>query len=192
MGEGPVVGIFVGGRSRRMGGEPKGLLRVPGGDETLVESLARAASEAGLEAVLVGDVAAYDAVVPGLPRLRDQPPGIGPLGGLGALLAHAGNRLALSVACDMPHVDAAALRVLVDHPSEALVLAPRRDGRWEPMLARWRADVVRPALERAVERGVRSFQALLAELEVAELAVDERMDRALVDWDNPADVERAR
>ena len=192
MGDGPVVGIFVGGRSRRMGGEPKGLLHVPGGDETLVESLARAASEAGLEAVLVGDVAAYDEVLPGLLRLSDRPTGIGPLGGLGALLHHAGDGLALSVACDMPHVDAGVLRVLVDHPAEAAVLAPRRDGRWEPMLARWRAAAVRPTLGRAVERGVRSFQALLGEIEVAELAVDARMDRALVDWDNPADVERAR
>lgn len=192
MGDAPVVGIFVGGRSRRMGGEPKGLLPSPHGEQTLVEALADAAAEAGIDAVLVGDVAAYDEVLVDLARLSDRPAGIGPLGGLGALLAHAGERVAISVACDMPHVDAAVLRHLVDHPSDAAVVAPRREGRWEPMLARWRAAVVRPVLERALERGVRSFQALLADLDVSELPVDERVDRALVDWDNPSDVERAR
>lgn len=192
MGDRVVVGIFVGGRSRRMGGRPKGLLRAPGSEQSLVESLARAARDADSDPVLVGDASPYDGLLPDLVRLADDPPGVGPLGGLSALLSHAGPRTAVTVACDMPHVDAAILRRLAGHPAGAAVVAPRRDGRWEPMLARWRADRVRPALAAALEGGVRSFQRLLGELDVTELELDEAVERALVDWDTPEDVERPR
>ena len=93
------LGVFVGGRSSRMGGQPKGLLSVPGGDEPLVLHALRAGVHAGLSAAwLVGDLAAYDAPVHVaqaawprylLGRLTDDPPGVGPLGGLRALLAAA-------------------------------------------------------------------------------------------------------
>ena len=46
----PLLAIFVGGKSRRMG-EPKGLLPVPGGVEPIVEALVRRAREAGLRSV---------------------------------------------------------------------------------------------------------------------------------------------
>ena len=43
----PLVGIFVGGKGRRMGGVAKGLLTAPGGAETLVARLARVVRETG-------------------------------------------------------------------------------------------------------------------------------------------------
>ena len=54
-------GIFVGGTSSRMNGVAKGLLRAPDG-ETIVEHVARAMREAGLEPVLVGKRAEYAAL----------------------------------------------------------------------------------------------------------------------------------
>ncbi len=188
----PLLGVFVGGASRRMGGAPKGLLTSPepGATETLVERLARVGAEAGLEVCLVGEASAYAGVLPGVPRLPDEPPGIGPLSGLAALLAHAGARPALTVGCDMPFVDAAVLRKLVSFPSVAPVVAPRRGeaAPYEPMLARWAPPRVLPALTSAIGRGVRSFQGLLAGLEVDPLPVDEAVARALVDWDTPDDL----
>ena len=185
-----VLGVLVGGRSRRMGGRPKGLLEAPGGGETLVERLAREGRAAGLEPVLVGEAAAYASVAPDVQRLADDPPGVGPLGGLAALLAHAGDRDAIAVGCDMPYVDAAILRRLVGDPRDAGVLAARRDGRWEPLLARYRARHVHPALTAALAEGVRSFQELFARLDVAELPVDEALSRALADWDAPDQLPR--
>ncbi len=188
MAEGRVVlGVFVGGASRRMGGRPKGLLPGPSG-EPLVEGLVRAGREAGLEAVLVGDAAAYASVVPEVPRLADRPPGVGPLGGLAALLHHAGDADAIAVACDMPHVSAAVLTRLAAHPSAAAVIAPERDGRFEPLLARYRAGRVGPDVDRAIAEGVRSFQELFGRLDVERLALDVDLERALVDWDTPDDV----
>jgi molybdopterin-guanine dinucleotide biosynthesis protein A len=197
----PLLGIFVGGASRRMG-SPKGLLRAPDEGragasrarqepaETLVERLVRVGAEAGLDVCLVGEASAYAQLVPALPRLPDAPEGVGPLAGLAALLAAAGERPAVSVACDMPFVDADALRKVAFFPTLAAVVAPRRGpaAPFEPMLARWEPGRVLPELRAALGEGVRSFQALLRRLEVEPLPVDDALSRALVDWDAPEDL----
>jgi molybdopterin-guanine dinucleotide biosynthesis protein A len=185
-----VVAIFVGGRSSRMGGSPKGRLLAPGSDEPIVERSCRAARVIGAEPVLVGDAAPYEGLAEGVPRIADAPAGVGPLGGLAAALEHAGERPLIAVACDMPHVDAHVLSRLRDHPSRAAVLAPRRgpDAPFEPLLARYDAARVRPVVLGFVGRGGRSFQRLFAELDVEALDVDEALGRALVDWDAPDDM----
>ena len=77
------LGLFVGGRSSRMG-RPKGRLRFRG--RTLLEHAAQRAHEVGLQPVLVGDASPYADLLAGVPRLADDPSGVGPLGGLRALL----------------------------------------------------------------------------------------------------------
>ena len=86
----PLCGIFVGGASRRMNGHPKGLLPCEPGGETIVGRLVRIVQALELPVVLVGQHEAYRPL--GLPMLADQPPGVGPLGGLCALLRHAQGR----------------------------------------------------------------------------------------------------
>ncbi len=183
-----VVGIFVGGLSRRMGGEPKGLLTSPETNEPLVVSLVAAARAAGLEPVLVGDALGYAAVVQDVARIADAPAGVGPLGGLRALLSHAGRRRALAVACDMPHVTPPLLSYLDAFDAAAPVVAPRaRSGVWEPLLARYEPERVMPELDRALADGVRSFQRFFERIEVLELPLVGAERRALVDWDTPED-----
>jgi molybdopterin-guanine dinucleotide biosynthesis protein A len=186
-----VVGIFVGGASTRMGGRPKGLLERPDG-QTLVSGLIAASRTAGLAPMLVGAADAYDSVEPDVRRIADDPRGIGPLGGLAALLVAVPRGHAIAVACDMPNVDAAILSRVANDPSPCAVIAPRRSpgAPWEPLLARYDAARVRPVLERALSEGVRSFQALFERLDVAALPVDEALGRALADWDTPADLSR--
>ena len=192
----PLAGIFVGGASRRMG-RPKGLLCAPGTDETLIERLVGVARASGAEPVLLGDAAPYAGLAPDVPRLADRPRGIGPLGGLAALLDRAGDRYAISLACDMPYVDGGALRALMaalddDDRATADVVATRRGpgAPLEPMLALWRAPRVRPALAEALGEGARSFQALFAALRVAEPELTPALARALVEWATPEDVGR--
>jgi len=104
-----VLGVFVGGASRRMNGRPKGLLPSPETGEPLVVRLARIGLELGLEVVLVGRA-------PSAPRwcardrARGRPEGVGPLGGLAALLEHAGTSPAVAIACDQPFVTAGCSR----------------------------------------------------------------------------------
>ncbi|MET0413737.1 MAG: NTP transferase domain-containing protein, partial [Polyangiaceae bacterium] len=86
----PVLfGILVGGQSRRMGGTPKGNLDA-GGQSIIARTIelcrALVPASAVERVLLVGDGSAYDVAVP---RLADAPAGVGPLGGLCALLARA-------------------------------------------------------------------------------------------------------
>ncbi|HJL17904.1 MAG TPA: molybdenum cofactor guanylyltransferase [Sandaracinaceae bacterium LLY-WYZ-13_1] len=175
-----VAGVFVGGASRRMGGRPKGLL--PAEDGTpLVERWRRLlAGELGLEVALVGRHPAYAHV--DLPQLTDEPPGIGPLGGLAALLRHAGERRALAVACDMPFVDARDVETLLCAGPSA---APRRDGRWEPLCAVYDPASARPLVDARIAAGRHSLQGLLDALAPAEV---ELPSRHLDDWDRPEDL----
>ncbi len=185
-----VVGIFVGGASRRMGGRPKGLLPAPDTGEPIVARLARLARSLSLEVALVGEAGPYVGVVPDAPRLLDRPQGVGPLGGLGALLAFAGERPAVAVACDMPYVSTEVLEMLVAPGWRGSVVAPRRapGAPPEPFLTRYDPIRVRPALERALAAGVRSFRGLLAGLDVEDLPLRDEALRCLVDWDAPGDV----
>lgn len=187
-----LVGIFVGGASRRMGGAPKGLLPIDG--EPLVARAIRIARELGYDVVLVGRAGAYAEVARGCVALDDAPAGVGPLGGLGALLAHAGDAPAIAIACDMPYLRTEPLRALASSPSRAAVVAARRapDAPWEPLFARYDAKRVRPVLAEALRAGERSFQRLFSRLDVEELPLDADARDVLVDWDAPEDVRRGR
>lgn len=189
-----IVGIFVGGASKRMGGRPKGLLLVPDGGEPLIVQAVRIVRQVGALPVLVGDASAYRAALPdpGIEELADDPPGIGPLGGLCALLARGvRDGQVVAIACDMPYVEADDLRALIADPSTADVCAARRDEHapWEPMLARYDVARVLPIARAAIASGERGFQRLFARLHVSRFVPVS--PRAMDDWDEPGDVERA-
>ena len=86
---------------------------------------------------------------------------LGPLGGLLALLAHAGERAAIAVACDMPFVSPELARRLAETRVAAPAVAARRDGRWEPFFARYDAKVVLPTALAHADARRGSLQALL-------------------------------
>jgi molybdopterin-guanine dinucleotide biosynthesis protein A len=184
---GIVLGVLAGGRGSRMGGRDKGALPAPGTGEPLLPRLLRIAAEVGLDAVVVGG-----AGVPGARLLADEPAGVGPLGGFHALLGHAGERQVIALACDLPYLQLELLARLAREPSAAAVLAARdpESGKWQPLFARYDAPRVLPVLRAALARGVRSFQAVLAELEVQELAISPEERAELRDWDAPDDLLR--
>ena len=176
-------GIFVGGSGSRMRGAAKGMLRTERG-VTIVEHIARAMRDAGVDPVLVGTRAEYDAI--GLRAIADAADA-GPLGGLVALLEAARGEDAIAIACDMPYVSAALVKKLADAP-RASAVAPKRDGRWEPLFARYDARRVLDRARARCARGELALQGLLDEVGATELAVSEREARELVDWDTPMDV----
>ena len=180
-----VAGIFVGGAGARMGGMAKGLLVSPGG-ETLIERWRAVLTEAGVGPVLlVGRHPAYAAVA-GLEALDDEPPGIGPLGGLVALLRRAGEGTALALACDMPFVSRELVERLVAAPP-APVVAPRREGRWEPLCARYDAPRVLPLAMRAAAGPRHGLGRVLDAAGAVELPLAPGEAAQLDDWDSPAD-----
>lgn len=196
----PLCGVFIGGQSRRMGGRPKGLLPAPDTGEPLVLRLTRLAHGLGLEVRLVGESPAFTEQaralreLQGLIVLPDRPAGIGPLGGLHALLDEAAPRDAVVLACDLPHLSAPLLQRLLPPLEPGFdARVPRREAAggttgWEPLCARYGASAL-PALQEALAQGVRSFHGLLARLRVEALELDAAGQRGLADWDSPEDVE---
>jgi molybdopterin-guanine dinucleotide biosynthesis protein A len=182
-----LVGIFVGGASTRFGGHPKGLLRGPSG-ATLVERLVAHCAALAIPCVLVGRRPEYAHLL--AETLDDEPAGIGPLGGVIALLRRAGAGSCVAVGCDMPFVSRELLAALATVATAAPAVAVRRDDRWEPMFARYDAPRALPvALARAAAKQ-RSLQGLLDVLGAAELALPIDAHRQLDDWDTLEDMRR--
>lgn len=188
-----VVGVFVGGAARRMNGVAKGRLIAPGGNEAIVVRTVRAARSVGFAAVFVGDASRYRDLVPDIEVVEDTPRGIGPLGGLAALLAFAHSSVAIAVACDMPMVDAEALSALAHEDPEHAIVAARseRAFAFEPLLARYDSARVLAHVRVAIDAGERSFQSLFRRL-TPHPTESPAVLRALVDWDVPDDVVRTK
>lgn len=188
-----VVGIFVGGTGSRLGGVTKGLLTSPESGEPIAARLARLCRECApqSEVLLVGRAAAYEELH--LPALADAPEGLGPIGGLRALLLHArerGARCALALACDLPFLDHATLsELLAAAPRGARV--PRVEGRLQPLAAAYAPETALKAVDAALAAKRQALMAVLDEigsgLDVLELAG--HAGNALRDWDRPEDLE---
>lgn len=189
----PVVGLFVGGRGSRFGGIAKGNLVHPSGVR-LVERLTEVVRSALPDAllVLVGERPEYEYLA--LATVRDSPPGIGPLGGLRALVGFArdeGRDAAIAIACDMPYVTSELVRRLAEEAPGARALAPRDDGRWQPLAARYDGSVL-PVLDAAIAAHEHSLQRIFERLgaDAQVLAVSGVELATLRDWDSPDDLER--
>jgi molybdopterin-guanine dinucleotide biosynthesis protein A len=188
-----LVGLFVGGQGKRMGGVAKGLLLLPGSGQALLERLLGEVQHAlpDAERVLVGSAEAYAAF--GLEALADRPAGVGPIGGLAALLAHAearGQSQVLALACDLPRLNAAIITRLCSAAPAASAVVTCREGVRNPLVARYAVAPASTAVASASSEGKRSLQAVLDHLQPAptllELAAEEAT--LLDDWDTPSDV----
>jgi molybdopterin-guanine dinucleotide biosynthesis protein A len=173
--------LLTGGSSSRMGRD-KARLRVDG--EPYAERTARILSAVCDPVIEVGDGAS------GLPCVREDPPGAGPLA---ALLA--GTRaLGLSrpepilvLACDLPFIDVAFLSLLADYDSNGSVL-PIVAGEPQYTCARWSPSALSSA-QSAYERGERAMRALLLAEDAVLLPADAYAD-VLADVDTPDDLLR--
>ena len=184
-----LAGILVGGAGARMGGVAKGLLRTTDGT-TVVERWDAMLRALGIRVVLVGERDEYSAL--GIEVIADRPPRIGPLGGLIGLLCHAQDAPALAFACDMPFVSSAIVDRLLTASPDAPIVAPRREGRWEPLCARYAPAVVLPAAEALVASDDHSLQTLLRKVGAEELPITSGERGELRDWDTRQDVELRR
>lgn len=187
-----ICGIFIGGPGRRMGGLPKGLLPSPEpGQRTLVGRLSDLVARHGLPVYLVGEHADYADL--GLPFLTDNPVGVGPIGGLAALLGRAaevGSTGALALACDLPYLDDTLLLRLLHVDGDTFdAFVPRRSSAdpFEPLCARY-ALSARPAIAAALANDQRSLQRLLSRLRVQTLPISDEEAQQVRDWDRPEDL----
>jgi molybdopterin-guanine dinucleotide biosynthesis protein A len=182
--------LLTGGASRRLGRD-KGALVLAGATESLAERTARLLASVARPALEVGP--GYS----GLPALREDAPGAGPLAAVAAgtrrLRALSWTGPAIVVATDLPRLTAGLLAWLAGHPSPRSVI-PVVAGSPQTLCARYAPADLDLAVELAAS-GRRAMRDLLDRID-AELAGPDRWQAAagdhdvLLDIDTPADLAR--
>lgn len=183
--------VLAGGRSERMG-QDKALLRRNG--LTFLETVVATLRPLAREIVVVADrVDKYD--LPDCRMIGDAYPNTGPLGGILTGLIALGAGTHLVVACDMPALQPAVLRLLLDSAApEWDVVVPEIDGRMEPLCAVYAATAV-PALQAFLDSGGRALHRALATVRTLHVSetILRQYDPTLLTFTNlntPADLER--
>jgi molybdopterin-guanine dinucleotide biosynthesis protein A len=174
--------LLTGGASRRLG-QDKGALVLAGTTEPLARRTARLLASVAQPAVEVGPGFS------GLPAVREDPPGAGPLVAVAAgahrLQALGWTGPAIVVATDLPRLTPGFLAWLAGHPSPRSVI-PVLGGIPQTLCARYAAADLEMAVELAAA-GTRAMRDLLDRVDWVAVAGDHDV---LVDIDTPADLAR--
>ena len=185
--------IIAGGPARRMGGQAKAFLQVDG--RTIAERQL-AALRATFDRVLVvaNDAAPWRPL--DVEVVADRIDGAGPLGGIeAALSAAAGSDAVVCVAGDLPFVSLQLLAELRDRLPGADAVAPRRQGRAEPLCARY-ACALQPTVAARLRAGNLAVHELLESVQAAwiveaDLATLDPGGHSFFNINSPDDLTRA-
>ena len=148
--------IIAGGRSSRMGRD-KAALTLPDG-RTLLQRQVDILRAAGATTVLASVRPGGDVALPGVTLVHDTITDAGPLAGIAAGLRAAPAGLVLVLAVDMPGVQAAHLRQLVEMAGAERGVVPMQSGLCEPLVAVYPASLAGSA-EAALKAGERAVHA---------------------------------
>ena len=160
--------IQAGGRSTRMGGEPKALMDVAG--KRIVERVADTLA-AVLDDVLIVTNTPERYAFLHLPMVADRYPDGGALGGIFTGLAAARGDGAFTVACDMPFLHPEVVRLVLARAGEADVVIPRVDGQYETMHALYAKACLAP-MEARLRAGHLKIVGFFTHIRVLEIAGD--------------------
>lgn len=213
LGMNPIIGVVVGGQSRRMG-RPKAIL--PLGETTLLEQTVCIARDVADEVLLLGrPVHDIPASLDAFEVLEDVHPGIGPMAGLEAMLLARPGQSCILLACDMPYLCAALLRRLAEAEGDfdAAVCrterrvdiahleeqrAERRAGpacdptagaQWHPCCALYRPSAM-PAVQAAIAARRHGMISLLDRLRVRPMDLAGAEAMWATNWNTPQDIDQ--
>jgi molybdopterin-guanine dinucleotide biosynthesis protein A len=185
--------IQAGGRSTRMGGEPKALLEV--GGRRIVERVADVLGQVTDDLLMVTNTPELFEWM-GLPMVPDAFPDCGSLGGIYSGLKAAPGEAIFTVACDMPFLSAAVARLVTSRADLADVVAPRVGPHYETLHACYGRACLGP-MERRLAAGqlkITGFWDEVRVLTIAEEDVARLADPAVIfsNVNTPDDLARAR
>lgn len=163
------VVIQAGGQSSRMGSD-KALIPLAG--TPLIEHVLAHLAGLGDETLITTNNHGGLAYL-GLPLVPDSRPGAGALFGLQTALQAAHGTHVLLAACDMPFLQRPLLEQLVALSSRADAVVPRREGRYEPLLAVYARARCLSAVQQALEAGERRMIGFFSQVEVFTLDEDQ-------------------
>ena len=185
--------IQAGGRSTRMGGEPKALLEL--GGERIIERVRRALGQVTDDIVIVTNTPDLYAFL-GLPMVPDVFPDCGSLGGIYTGIKAATGDVVLTVACDMPFLSPDVMRLCSSRAGEADVVAPLVDGQWETLHACYARSCLVPIERRLRERRLKITgffdEVRVLAVPAAEVARLARPDVVFMNVNTPEELIRAR
>jgi molybdenum cofactor guanylyltransferase len=188
-----VTGVVqAGGKSTRMGGQPKAL--IPLGGRSIVERVVAALTPVVDDLLIVTNTPELYAFL-GLPMVADVYPDHGSLGGIYSGLRAAG-QIAFTVACDMPFLHPEIIRLVVARAGEGDVVIPRVGEQLETMHAAYGKACLPPIEERlrAVRLKIVGFFDRVRVVEIGEAEVARFRDPAVafMNVNTPDELERAR
>lgn len=167
--------ILAGGRSSRMGRDKAGLV-LPNGS-TLIERQAALLKSVGVATLFVSIRPGAAGPLPEAIGVQDTMAEAGPLAGVAAGLRAAPAGLVIVLAVDMPAVEEAHLRRLIELATPGRGVVPMQAGQCEPLAAIYPAALADSA-EAALREGMRAVHAWArAEAERGRLLL----------WEAPAD-----
>jgi molybdopterin-guanine dinucleotide biosynthesis protein A len=160
--------IQAGGRSTRMGGEPKALMDIAGKRivERVVDTLA-----AVLDDLLIVTNTPERYGFLHLPMVPDRYPDGGALGGIFTGLAAGGGDAAFTVACDMPFLHPEVVRLVLARAGEADVVIPRTAGQYETMHALYARACLAP-MEARLRAGQLKIAGFFPDVRVLEIPAE--------------------
>ena len=170
--------ILAGGHARRLGGHDKSRLLV--GGRTILSRQIEALRPCVHRILLVGGHAHLPDVLPptdvsdeaDVQRVIDRLADRGPLGGLDASLAAAGDDAVLLLACDLPFVTTALLSHLIRVCDGVDAVVPRTERGYHPLCAVY-AQSCGAAVRRRLEHGNLRMRDLMADLHVRTVESEE-------------------
>lgn len=174
--------LLAGGRARRLGGRPKGLLEF--GGTALIDHLIGVLRALGQAPLIVGDPAGPYAGR-GIEVHPDRLPDRGPPGGVHTALALAPPGWVCVLSIDLPRIDVATLTTLATHRADQHVVLARAEGHRQPLAAWWHTRAF-PIVDSYLRAGCPGFAPILAALEVTEI---ELPPGSFLDVDTEADVQ---
>lgn len=189
-----VTGVIqAGGRSVRMGGQPKALIEL--GGRRIIERVVAAVAPAVDDVLVVTNTPELYAFLK-LPMVGDVYPDHGSLGGIYSGLKAASGPGALTVACDMPFLHPDVIKLVAARAGEGDVVIPRVGSRLETLHAAY-DKVCLPHLAECLIAGQLKIVEFLERVRVVEIAEDEvarfRDPRVtFMNVNTPDDLARAR
>jgi len=185
--------IQAGGKSTRMGGEPKALLEV--GGRRIIDRVVEVVRVVTDDALVVTNTPEVYAFL-GLPMVPDAFPDHGSLGGIYSGLKAAPGDAAFTVACDMPFLMPEVARLVTDRAPEADVVAPRVGGQFETLHACYGKACLEP-MERKLRAGRLKIVGFFDEVRVLAISEDEvarlrEPHLVFMNVNTPEELQRAR
>lgn len=182
----PAIAILAGGQSRRMGRE-KAAITFRG--ESLLQRMARTALECSSRVWVIGCEQPQSWTLADVRFVDDDEPALGPMGGLATALRVADGAV-LAVACDMPKLDAPAIRwllALCDASTARHGVITRQGELIEPLFACYRPQVAE-LIDEQLQGGNAALRDLIAAGEFDRVEVPDESSHWLLNVNRPEDL----